>query len=141
MEEIREKDLPRATNKNKPLHLQKATSLERKAIIDWARLNLVNNGVTVPRAELRGNISFSNSGIKEAVNQPHNHYSEKNQAIKNIVDLLLNATYTGSAIDTKGRCLQFHYFEITINEDDSFIVVKENYDGTFRFYSIVDHMK
>jgi hypothetical protein len=121
--------------------LQKTKSLERKKILDWAKLNLVNSGVTVSRAELNNDISFSNSGIKEAVNQPHNHYHEKNQAIKNIVDLLLNSTYAGTAKDTKGRCLQFHYFKTTINGDDSFIVVKENYDRTFRFYSIVDHMK
>ena len=123
------------------LHLQKATKLERKKIIEWAKLNLVNNGTTVSRAELTGPISFSNSGIKEAINQPHKHYHEKNEAIKDIVQLLGSSIYSGNAEDVKGRCLRYHYFRVTINDDDSFIVVKEHYDNTLRFYTIVDRIK
>ncbi len=113
----------------------------RKEIINWAKLNLVNNGATVFRAEINNHISFSNSGIKEAINQPHNHYHEKNLAIKDILILLEQAKYEGNAVDVKNRCLRFHYFKTTINNDESFIVVKENYDDTFKFYSIVDHIK
>ena len=130
-----------AKHSNKPLHLQKATALERKEIIDWAKSELVNKGVTVSRSELKGHISFTNKGIKEALNQPHNNYHAKNQAIKNIVELLENSIYAGSAEDVKARRLKFHYFKTIIKEDDSFIVIKEGYDNTFRFYSIVDRIK
>jgi len=125
------------------LHLQKAIKLGRKEIISWAKSELVNKRVTVLKAELNGNISFSVSGIKEALNQPHNHYHEKNQAIINIVKLIENSSYAGSAVDTKKKCVQFHYFKTIINGEDSFIVVKENYDINFKFtfYSIVDRIK
>ncbi len=113
----------------------------RKDIIDWAKTNLVENHLTVFRVELAHKISFSNNGIKEAINQPHNHYFEKNDAIIDIVSLLEASIYVGNATDSKGKCLQYHYFKTKINNDDSFIVVKENYDGTHIFYTIVDHMK
>ena len=48
--------------------------MERKEIINWAKSNLVNNQAAVIRTELNNHISLSNSGIKEAINQPHNHY-------------------------------------------------------------------
>lgn len=115
--------------------------VERKEIIAWAKINLVNKHITVFRAELNGYIGFSNSGIKEAINQPHKHYDEKNKAIRNIVELLKNAQYVKYAEDVKARCFGFYYFKTTINDFDSFIVVKKNYDNTLRFYSIVDNLR
>jgi len=115
--------------------------MERRRIREWAKDNLVITGVTVFRIELKTPIGFTNNGIKEALNQPHNHYQEKNLSIMAIVRLIETAIYEGTAIDMKGTCLQFHYFKTTINNDDSFIVVKENYDGTHVFYTIVDRIK
>lgn len=115
--------------------------MERKEILEWAKINLVNNEASVFRVELNNHISFSNSGIKEALNQPHNHYHEKNRAIKDILILLQHSKYEGNAVDVKNRCLRFHYFKTAINNNESFIVVKENYDNTFKFYSIVDRIK
>lgn len=107
--------------KDSKIQMQKKIKLNRKEIIEWAKSNLVNNRTTVIRSELHSPISFSNSGIKEALNQPHNHYHEKNKAIKDIVILLESSAYAGSAEDGKGKCLRFHYFKITINDDDSFM--------------------
>ena len=115
--------------------------MERRRIREWAKDNLVIAGVTVFRIELKSPIVFKNNGIKEALNQPHRCYEEKNVAIMDIVNLIETAVYEGNAIDTKGSCLQFHYFKTTISSDDSFIVIKENHDGTHIFYTIVDRRK
>ena len=115
--------------------------MERKVILEWAKVNLVPNNVKIFRTEINAHIEFSNSGIKEAINQPHSHYILKNRAIYDIISLLQTSEYIGSAIDLKGRCLSFHYFKIPINGEESFAVIKENYDNTFKFYSIVDKLK
>jgi hypothetical protein len=53
-----------------------------KELKSWAKEHL--SGKVVYCKELGKDIHFTNTGIKEYLNQPHKHYYEKNELIKNI---------------------------------------------------------
>ena len=87
-------------------------------------------------------VSFTSTGIKEALNQPHKFLLEKNEAIRHIESLLKNAKYVRTAPDVKGRNFKYHYFETEIAGKSSFIVIRENTDNKLTdFYSIVEKLK
>ena len=110
----------------------------RKSVIDYAKSNIV--GKKVYRKELNGNIEFTKKGVKEALNQRHEKYVEKNKAIKDIVELLKNAPYIESVENyKKGKkptIVRYHYFGINIVDIPSQIVIEENNLGRLVFYSI-----
>ena len=84
------------------------------------------------------------SGIKEALNQPHKFYYEKMQSIFNIVDLLKSSKYVKSAKNEKANDTMtnyYHYFEIKIKRECSYIVVRENKGKLYYFYSIVEEIR
>ncbi len=114
---------------------------ERIAIKEWAIENLINNNTTVYKKELDKPIQFTIKGIKEAINQPHKHYVEKNEAIYRIVDLISDSIYIKQLADNKGRFNCFHYLEIEIQNEPAWIVLREKFDGTIDFYTIVDFLK
>lgn len=101
-----------------------ALNIRRKELFRIARLEL--KGKTVIRPELKQPIEFTGTGIKEVLNQPHDHVREKNEAILDIVRLIQEAEYIGGKLDDKGRNLMFHYFKTEIAGDPSFIVIKED---------------
>lgn len=94
-------------------------------------------------ADLEMTVSFTYSGIKEAINQPHKYIIEKNQIIKSIDSILPSAVFVKSEKDRTGdQNFIYHYFRIMIHEEESFIVLKEiKKEGVIIFYSIVDKIK
>ncbi len=98
-------------------------------------------GRKVTNEGIDAEISFGINGIKEALNQGHKHYVAKNEALLNIEKLITTGKYAGSADDTKNRVKQFHYIEVEIANDKSYVVVKETFNNEFHFYSIVDKIK
>ncbi len=118
----------------------KKRSEKRKEIKQFARDTLIS------KEKIRGiikrkEITFSMTGIKEAINQPHKFYDKKNETIYKIVELIKNGEYVNFIKDTKKRSVGFHYLEITICAEPSFIVLKENFNGSVVFYSIVDRLR
>lgn len=113
---------------------------QRGSIKDWAKKNLI--GKTVQVDNLKEVVTFTVSGIKEALNQPHKYIREKNEAVKNIQKLLKEATYIRSDADGKGREFVYHYLKTTIHQEDSYIVIRENTRNKLvDFYSIVEKIK
>lgn len=87
-------------------------------------------------------VTFTMKGIKEATNQPHMHFLEKNEAIKKILEISLQSIYIGWRHDDSKRNYLYRYYKTVIAGDDSFIVIRENTDThLIDFYSIVDSMK
>ena len=87
-------------------------------------------------------VTFTSKGIKEAANQPHRHYREKNEAIRTITELFCSSEYVGSSLDDTREMYLCRYYKTTIAEEDSFIVIRENrYTGLVEFYTIVDKIK
>lgn len=85
-------------------------------------------------------IQVSRRSINEWVNQPHEHYEEKNEMLLRIRDVLAKAYYLGRGADksTKPGSKYIHLFEVTLSGDKSWIIVKEYEDGNILLYSISD---
>lgn len=112
---------------------------QRNEIREWAKENLV--GKTVKHKEIEKPIGFTVTGIKEALNQPHEHIRAKNEAVKDIRGLIRKGEYLGSADDEKGKIKQYHYIKTSIAGDASYITVKETTQGECVFYTITDKIK
>lgn len=113
---------------------------QRKEIRTWAKDNLI--GKTAENRQIVKPIRFTVTGIKEALNQPHKFIIEKNEAIKDIGSLIEDGTYLKDRVvaDKKGGFL-YHYIKIQINNEPSYIVLKESTNGDMNFYSITDKIK
>jgi SPP1 gp7 family putative phage head morphogenesis protein len=104
----------------------------------WAKENL--KGETVSHPECNEKIHFTMTGIKEYLNQPHDHYYEKNEMIKEIIPVLKNSKYMG-VTHHKGNTS--HIFEIEIQGDKSWLIanVMDGKDKDVVFYSITQSDK
>lgn len=108
-------------------------------IKDWAKKSLIKKKVN---KEEVGQIEFSMSGMKEALNQPHKHQFDKNIALYNIEKLIKEALFVKTENDIKGRNFKWHYLETSIAGEVSYIVIREDLNmKTKTFYSIVDKLK
>ena len=97
----------------------------------WAAENL--KGKKVTPAEFGREIEFSNGGIKEYLDQPHDNYFAKNEMIRDIPHILKNATYRG-VTEHKGR--KSHIFEITITGKTNYLIANEHSGKGVVFYSV-----
>ena len=111
---------------------------QRTEIKKWAKENLI--GKTITHAGVDGEIYFTTTGIKEALNQPHKYILEKNEAIKDIINLIKNAEYIRTDKDSKGRNIIYYYLETIIKKEISFIIIKKEANRN-SFYSITDNLK
>lgn len=113
---------------------------QRAEVREWAKENLV--GKTAYAPGLGTPVSFTSTGIKEALNQPHKYLIEKNDAVRDIVRLLGSSRYVKTDPDVKGRNFNYHYYEIEVAGEPSFVVVRENTDNKLiDFYSIVEKLR
>lgn len=114
--------------------------VQRATVKEWAKENLI--GKTVVVNKISNPVAFTMTGIKETLNQPHKYIKEKNEAVRNIQKLLEEATYVRTDADNKGRDFVYHYLKITIHDEESYIVVRENTQNKrIDFYSIVEKIK
>ena len=83
------------------------------------------------------------SGIKEAINQPHKFLKEKNEALKNIRELIRDGKYVKYAPDEKENPMVagYHFIEIPVAGKKSYAVIRELLNGQQLFYSIVEKIK
>lgn len=114
---------------------------QRTEIREWARENLI--GKTAYAPGLEAPVSFTSTGIKEALNQPHRHLMEKNEAVRKIERLLGTAEYIRFDPDIKDNQMVkgYHYYRIDIGGDSSYVVIRELTTGELVFYSIVERLK
>lgn len=84
---------------------------------------------------------MSVTDIKEWLNQPHKHVSEKNEALLNMDELFRNAEYITDIKDDKNRpgVSKSHIFKTKIAGDDSWIIVHEMDWNEYKIYSIADN--
>lgn len=85
----------------------------------------------------RDEVTITNKGIKEWLNQPHKHKADKDKAIFQIDDLLSNAEYKGWAVDIHNSSLKSRIYEVKIGGDPSYIIVREFAWGR-QLHSITD---
>lgn len=114
---------------------------QRKAVREWAKENLA--GKTVLVQGVPNPVEFTMNGIKETLNQPHKYVRAKNEALRDIVELLKGGEHVLEKVDDKGNPMvnKYHYIRIGIAGEPSFAVIRELMDGKCQFYSIVEKLK
>lgn len=114
---------------------------QRAEIRNWAKEKLI--GTTANAPGLSRPVSFTATGIKEALNQPHRHLFEKNAAIRDIVELLGRSQLVLKRPDDKGNQMvkSYYYYEVEIAGEPSYLVLRELATGEVLFYSIVEKLK
>lgn len=114
--------------------------------MDKVRLKLIKEEAKKLRAEPIHHPDFgkpivlSGRTIDEWTNQPHAHKAVKDELLLDIRNLLAGATYLGYGKDNSDKpgTRYVHLFEVTIEGDHSWIIVKEFQDGKCLLYSISD---
>ena len=112
-----------------------------KELRAWAKDNLIGKEVEHP--EFPEKIGFTNTGIKEFLNQPHCNYHAKNESLIFIIDLIQASKVVHEAPDIKGNTNHhFYYLESIIENLSSFIVIRHTMkDNKYTLYSMVDKLK
>lgn len=88
-------------------------------------------------------ITLTRSHIKTMLSKGHSQYIAKNEAIKNILELINNSKYVGWAGDEIINGVQKHpfvshwqYYEVIIEGKPSYICVQKTHNGEYKPYSI-----
>ena len=84
-------------------------------------------------------IRLYKSGVGEWLNQPHTHYSEKNEALLVIDRLVKEAVYLGGVEDKHSSDVTVHVFEVSIANEKSWLVVREFKNGDISLHSVSDN--
>ncbi|MDR3137308.1 MAG: type I-PGING CRISPR-associated protein Cas5p [Tannerellaceae bacterium] len=98
----------------------------RKEVFETMREALKDVTVMVNINGTKQAVGFTSTGLKEAINQPHEHFVAKLEAVRKILTVLKKAKYVSSASDYEGRHFTFHYLKTKIAGEESFIVLKED---------------
>lgn len=114
-----------------------------KHIQKVSKKKLVDSKLKINRKELSSAITFTNAGIKEALNQPHKFYADKNLIIEFLDQITERAKYLGytNHIPENAMYKAVHVFEISLNNEPSYLIYKERTTGEINFYSISDSDK
>ena len=112
-----------------------------KQLRAWAKANLIGKEVFHP--DFPDKIGFSNSGIKEFLNQPHCNYYAKNELITTIDIIIPTSKIVFDAEDMNGNPNHhFFYLQTTVENNPSYIVIRlSRHDNKYTLYSIVDKIK
>ena len=112
---------------------------KRKETLQVAKKSV---GKTFSNSGVQFKIGVTVTGIKEAINNPISDPIIKLEAIKQIDSILRTAKYLGSQPNTKtekkAHILRYHYFETTFRSIGFVVVVEENKQGKYNFYTIID---
>lgn len=98
----------------------------------------VLKGKTAFNKQFGKDIAITGRCIKEWLNQPHKHYAAKNEILLDIRSILAKSRYMGYGKDKHDPTAKVHLFEIKIEGENSWIIVRELLDGTVNLHSISD---
>jgi len=128
----------------------KADNIVREALISASRKNAMEYAVenlidktTIKVKGIEEEIHFTKKGVKEAINQPHDSYMAKNNAIKNIQKLIEQNKGIDFVKEDKGNEMVdgYYYLKTKIEGKESLIVLRKIKGGNTIFYSIVNKRK
>lgn len=88
--------------------------------------------------DFQKDIQITGRGIKEWLNQPHRYYEKKNEMLLDIASVIKDAEYLGEGSDKHDPTIKAHLFETEINNEKSWIIIRESFDGKVRLHSISD---
>ena len=113
--------------------LRTARRQDAKTTRAWAKQNI--QGHTIIHPEFPKAILITGGGISEFINQPHRHYCEKNDLLRDIYNVLNGSEYKG-VTEYKGRTS--HIFEIKLMGEKSWIIANEHRGMGVLLHSISD---
>ncbi len=116
----------------------------REAAKAWKEEHITKNKPVVldVKTELFDKIHVYASDIKSIVSHPHKNAHLIYPLATKLDSIFKNAKYLDWSYDAKDKHFdvhKWHYFEIMIEEEPSYINVKETTRGEFRVYCINDH--
>ena len=117
--------------------LTNAQKQRRTEIRQIAKTTIANKPMMIPI--LNRTATISNEKIKEWLNQPHKYIVEKNESLLSLEDLINNGEYIDSGVDKHDPTVIAHLIQVTIANENSWIVVRELNDGTLRIHSVSDN--
>lgn len=86
-------------------------------------------------------VEIPNNKVKEWLNQPHQDIGLKNEALRYIDKVLNLSTYMGALEDKRNASVTAHLFETRINQKKSWIIVRQQPNGSLVLHSITDSDK
>lgn len=95
-------------------------------------------GMPLNNAGFEKIIRVTTKGIKEFLNQPHEHYAQKNEMLLRMQTVISEARYMGCGTDKHDPDVKVHLFETLLEGKKSWIIVKEYPNGETNLYSISD---
>ena len=112
-----------------------------KKLQNWAKQSLLNSSFS--HKDFPMQVRMTGKSIKEFLNQPHKFKKEKNELIKNIGAVFAGSDYKGYTEYHKDNPMikYSHVFEIELNGEKSWIIVREDITGKAVLYSISDSDK
>lgn len=133
---IKEKFPDKASVKVEPKHDEPKSYAARTKEIKKAAAPLKEEIFVNKR--FKKDIRITGRGIKEWLNQPHEHYAHKNELLLRMGDVMKKAKYMGYGNDKHDPSVKAHLFEVKILGDKSWIIVRELKPGRVEIYSISD---
>lgn len=124
--------------------IRKGTVLQqvrRKDLWEWSKENL--KGEVLRNRDFDKDIVITNKGLKEFLNQPHKHFAEKNELVKNIHSVLQYSEYIGvSDYHKDDKFIKYsHVFEIELGGEKTWLIAREDVTGKVTLYSVSDSDK
>ena len=84
-------------------------------------------------------VTVSKRNIKEILNQPHKHYSEKNESILRLKSMFEESIYQGELTRRADEDFNSYLFETEIANEPSWFIIRKYDRGTeYLIYSISD---
>lgn len=121
---------------------------QQASLIDMGKIRERRKGIrtlakdltrqTFINKDMPGEITISNTSIKEWLNQPHKYLAEKNEMILDIKNILKIGVYKGWIPDKHNLSIKAHIIETKVSDSLSWIIVREFHDGKMLLHSITD---
>jgi hypothetical protein len=120
-------------------------NLLRKKAKERIKIELVGGGIGIYREELKAEIRFNISGMKECINQPFNPYQDKILLlISGLENSLKEATYVGYTSNQNHRkqhVVGYHFFETQIGGKTAYFNIQMTVQNQFFLYSITESIR
>lgn len=112
-------------------------STQRNVMFRYAQANLKNAICNT----VIGKVQFNMTGVRKILQQPHDHYFEKNMLLYNITDILENSEFHREAKNKDDPTRMVYWLKSTINNHQHFFMIEEAEDRSHVLYTIQDKNK
>lgn len=117
----------------------------RRSAKECLKVNLVMKGAGVYRQELRAEIRFNMTGVKECINQPFNPYQDKIllliQGLEGSLKEAIYVGFTSNQNHRKQHVIGYHFFETKIGGKTAYFNVQMTVQNQFFLYPTTESIR